>query len=207
MDIRIQLLVLFVALWIPICGSSLCSSQFPLLGAQEADSPGPEAKAADVYDEKANATDDIAAAVARAAKNHKRVLVVYGGNWCGWCVKLDEFFKKDRAVAKTLYYEYEVVKVDIGKFDKNMELVEKYGAQLKKDGVPYLTVLDDKGKAITNQNTGDLEEGDHHDRAKIEAFLKAQKLPPVDAEKALAKALKQASKDGRKVLLHLGAPW
>ncbi|HIG04701.1 MAG TPA: thioredoxin family protein, partial [Planctomycetes bacterium] len=122
MNIRIQLLVLFVALWIPICGSSLCSAQFSLLGAQQADSPDSKAKTADVYDEKANATDDIAAAVDRAAKNHKRVLVVYGGNWCGWCVKLDEFFKKDRSVARTLRYEYEVVKVDIGKFDKNMEL-------------------------------------------------------------------------------------
>jgi len=207
MNFRIQLLVLFIALWIPICGAPLGPSQCSLLGAQEADSPDQKAKAADVYDEKTNAGDDIAAAVVRAAKNHKRVLVVYGGNWCGWCVKLDEFFKKDRSVARTLRYEYEVVKVDIGKFDKNMELVEKYGAQLKKGGVPYLTVLDGTGKMITNQNTGDLEEGDHHDRAKVEAFLNAQKSPPVDAEKELAKALKQASKDGRKVLLHLGAPW
>ena len=145
MNFRIQLLVLFIALWIPICGAPLGPSQCSLLGAQEADSPDQKAKAADVYDEKTNAGDDIAAAVARAAKNHKRVLVVYGGNWCGWCVKLDEFFKKDRSVARTLRYEYEVVKVDIGKFDKNMELVEKYGAQLKKGGVPYLTVLDGTG--------------------------------------------------------------
>ncbi|PCJ13656.1 MAG: hypothetical protein COB10_05375 [Planctomycetota bacterium] len=160
-----------------------------------------------VYDVEADASADIAAALARAHKNNKRVLVVYGGNWCGWCVKLDEFFKKDRKVARTVRYEYEVVKVDIGRFDKNMSITEKYGAQLKKEGVPYITVLDGSGKVVANQNTGDLEEGDHHDSAKVETFLQAKKAPPQDAEKVLAGALEQAKKDGRKVLVHLGAPW
>jgi len=160
-----------------------------------------------VYDVKADASADIAAAVARAHKSDKRVLIVYGGNWCGWCVKLDAFFKKDRTVARTVRYEYEVVKVDVGRFDKNMDLAEKYGAELKKKGVPYLTVLDGEGKVITNQNTGDLEKDDHHDSAKVEAFLQAKKTPPKDAEVALAAALKLAQKDGRRVLVHLGAPW
>ncbi len=160
-----------------------------------------------VYDVNADAAADIAAAVARAGKDHKRVMVVFGGNWCGWCVKLDQFFKKDRLVARTVRYEYELVKVDIGHFDKNMSITEKYGAKLKKQGVPYITVLDGSGKVVANQNTGDLEEGDHHDSAKVEKFLQEQKAPPEDAEEVLAAALKQAKKDGRKVLLHLGAPW
>ncbi|MGE4615252.1 MAG: thioredoxin family protein [Planctomycetota bacterium] len=160
-----------------------------------------------VYDVNADAAADIAAAVARAGKDHKRVMVVFGGNWCGWCVKLDQFFKKDRTVARTVRYEYELVKVDIGHFDKNMSITEKYGAKLKKQGVPYITVLDGSGKVVANQNTGDLEEGDHHDSAKVEKFLQEQKAPPKDAEEVLAAALKQAKKDGRKVLLHLGAPW
>ena len=122
-------------------------------------------------------------------------------------MKLDEFFKKDRTVSRTIRYEYEVVKVDIGKFDKNIGLVDGYGAMIKKKGVPYITVLDGDGKVVAHQNTGDLEEGDHHDSVKVEKFLQAQKSPPVDAEQALATALKQASKDGRKILLHLGAPW
>ena len=78
---------------------------------------------------------------------------------------------------------------------------------MKKEGVPYLTVLDGEGQVVANQNTGDLEEGDHHDSAKVEAFLQAKKSAPQDAEKVLAAALGLAKKDGRKVLVHLGAPW
>ncbi|MAW76833.1 MAG: hypothetical protein CMJ95_05500 [Planctomycetes bacterium] len=178
----------------------------PVTG-QEPEAKKPEKQVIAVYDIEANASTDIAQAVARAKKNNKRVLVVYGGNWCGWCVKLDEFFKKDRTVARTVRYEYEVVKVDIGRFDKNIDIVNKYGAKMKKEGVPYLTVLDGEGQVVANQNTGDLEEGDHHDSAKVEAFLQAKKSAPQDAEKVLAAALGLAKKDGRKVLVHLGAPW
>ncbi len=178
----------------------------PVMG-QETEPSKPKKQVIAVYDVEANASADIEKAVARARKNNTRVLVVYGGNWCGWCVKLDEFFKKDRTVARTVRYEYELVKVDIGRFDKNIDIVNKYGASLKKKGVPYLTILDGNGAVVANQNTGDLEKDDHHDSAKVEAFLQSKKAPPQDAEKELAAALEQAKKDGRKVLVHLGAPW
>ena len=178
----------------------------PVMG-QETETGKPKKQVIAVYDVEANASADIEKAVARARKNNTRVLVVYGGNWCGWCIKLDEFFKKDRTVARTIRYEYELVKVDIGRFDKNIEIVDKYGASLKKEGVPYLTILDGDGTVVANQNTGDLEKDDHHDSAKVEAFLQSKKAPPQDAEKVLAAALDLAKKDGRKVLVHLGAPW
>ncbi|HIO66681.1 MAG TPA: thioredoxin family protein [Planctomycetes bacterium] len=165
-----------------------------------------EKEAKPVYDEAADASLDIANALARAKKDNKRVIVVYGGNWCGWCIKLDRVFKKG-AVGRTVRYEYEVVKVDIGHFDKNLEIVEKYGADLKKNGVPFLTVLSGDGKVIANQNTGDLEEGPAHDSEKVNAFLQSKKATPQDAEKQLASALAEAKLDGRKVLVHLGAPW
>ncbi|MGE4618250.1 MAG: thioredoxin family protein [Planctomycetota bacterium] len=192
-------ILVFLTMVVPVVG------QEPQ--AKKPQAQKPEKQVISVYDIEADASVDIAAAVARAKKDNKRVLVVYGGNWCGWCVKLDEFFKKDRTVARTVRYEYEVVKVDIGRFDKHMKIVEGYGAQLKKEGVPYLTVLDGAGKVVAHQNTGDLEKDDHHDSAKVEEFLQAKKAPPEDAEEVLAAALKQAKKDGRKVLLHLGAPW
>lgn len=178
----------------------------PVTG-QESEAKKPKKQVIAVYDVEADASVDIAQALIRAQKNNKRVLIVYGGNWCGWCIKLDEFFKKDRTAGRTLRYEYEVVKVDIGRFDKNIDLVEKYGASIKKEGVPYLTVLDGTGKVVANQNTGDLEKGDQHDSAKVESFLQAKKAPPRDAEKVLSSALEQAKKDGRKILVHLGAPW
>src|SRR5262245_5605221 len=103
-----------------------------------------------IYDEGADGAAQINAAIAKAKKNNRRVLIQWGANWCGWCHKLHDLFAADRDIKKTLNYEYDVVLVDVGKFDKNMELAAKYGAALKGNGIPYLTVLDGDGKIVTN---------------------------------------------------------
>lgn len=165
------------------------------------------AKAAKVYDEAADAKAQIEAAIRKAQRDHSRVLVMYGGNWCHWCIKLHDLFKSDTDIAKTLKYEYQLVIVDIGKFDKNMDIAGKYEADLKKNGVPFLTVLDGDGKVVTNQDTGSLEEGEKHDPKKVAAFLDKNKAPAVDAEAELKAALSKAASDGKRVFLHFGAPW
>jgi thioredoxin-related protein len=106
-----------------------------------------------VYNENADAKADIESALAAAKKENRRVLIQWGGNWCGWCILLHDCFKSDRDLAKTLKYEYDVVFVDIGKMEKNLELAEKYKAEFKNSGVPYLTVLDADGKVLANQQT------------------------------------------------------
>ena len=45
-----------------------------------------------------------------------------------------------------------------------------------KAGVPYLVVLDGDGKVLCNQETSSLEEGDHHDVKKVQAFLDTHPL-------------------------------
>ena len=166
----------------------------------------PEVRKA-IYDEKADARVEIASAIASAKKNNKRVLLVYGGNWCGWCHKLHDVFSKDAAIRKILLYEYNVVFVDIGRFDKHMDIVQRYGADIKKAGVPFLTVLAGDGKLLANQDTGSLEAGDQHDRGKVRQFLQKWVAPPVDAEKTLRDSLARATKEKKRVLVHLGAPW
>lgn len=162
---------------------------------------------ADIYDVNADAKADIAAALAKAKKENKRVLLQYGGNWCGWCHKLHKVFKENPQVARTLLYEYEVVMVDIGHSDKNQDLVEKYEAKIKESGVPYLTVLNAEGEVVANQNTGDVEEGDHHDVAKVDEFLTSHAAAPVSAETVLTEGIAQAKAEGKTAFVHLGAPW
>jgi len=159
-----------------------------------------------VYDESADAEKDLAAALERAAKNHKRVLVVYGANWCGWCIKLDKFSKSNREVSRKLRYEYEVVKVDIGGWDKNMDMAARYQANIR-EGVPYLTVLDGAGKVVTNLCTGELETGPAHDEKKVMAFLEKHQATAPDAEDVMAAAYQNAKETGRSLYVHLGAPW
>ena len=146
----------------------------PAPAATAAPSPAPAAKPSlpPVYDEAADAKADVAAAVAKAKKEKKRVLVTLGGNWCGWCRALDRTFTQDGKVAAELSKAYVPVKVDVGKMTKNLDLAASWGADPKK-GVPLLVVLDGKGKAVKVQETGALEAGKGHDPEKVIAFLKA----------------------------------
>ncbi len=173
--------------------------------------PAAKADKPRVYDEKADAKEQIAAAVARAKQQNRRVLVQWGGNWCGWCVKLHELYKSNREVAKELLYEYDVVYVDSVKDGKNMDLAKSYGADLATHGVPFLTVLDAKGAAVANQETAALEVNHKidggHDAGKLLAFLKANQAAYLPAQRILDDGVAQAKAAGKRVFLHFGAPW
>lgn len=170
-----------------------------------------------VYDEKADAKEQIAQALARAAKDNKRVLIQWGGNWCSWCIRLDALFKSDNKIAREILYEYELVHIDSGQNGKNVELAASYGADLKKHGYPFLTVLDAAGKAIANQETAALEVKDKtgesvgvaagHDPQAVLKFLQDHKAAYRVADDVLKQGLDQAKTSGKLGFVHFGAPW
>jgi thiol-disulfide isomerase/thioredoxin len=167
-----------------------------------------EAKEVPVYDEKADARADVAAAVARAGKENRRVLIQWGANWCGWCRLLHGTMATDKELRKELMYEYEVVRVDVGRFDKHMDFARELGAEFK--GIPYLTVLDAAGKALVQQNTEPFElagDGKGHDPAKLLEFLTKFQAPALEAAAVRDAALARAKAEGKRVFLHFGAPW
>lgn len=194
---------------------ALCSPG-TLAGTQPAAEPAQESAPAKqakppIYDEKADAKAAVEAAVSNARKNNRRVLIQWGANWCGWCHLLHEAMGADKDLKRELLYEYDVVLVDIGRFDRNMDLAASYSADLKASGVPFLTILDSSGKVITNQETGSLESKAagqaEHDRAAVLKFLKDHQASPRSAEAVLKDAISAAGTSGKKVFLHFGAPW
>jgi thiol-disulfide isomerase/thioredoxin len=162
-----------------------------------------------VYDESADGRKQIADALAKAKFAHKRVLIQWGANWCGWCIKLHELERADKEIARELLYEYEPIVIDIGQWNKHLDLGAKYDADIKAHGVPYLTVLDEDGKVVVNQDSSELEvpKSDHHDPAKVLGFLKANQAPQSDAEALLAAALARARTEEKRVLVHFSTPW
>ena len=172
----------------------------------------PAAPAAPVYDEKADAAKDIERALATAKLDHSRVLIQWGANWCGWCKMLHALTTGDQEIAKELRDQYVVVHVDVGRFDKHMAIAERYGADLKKNGLPFLTVLDENGAPVVNQETSSLEKPQGsdppgHDKAKVMAFLTKHQAPAVKADDLLAAGVAKAKAEGKLVFLHFGAPW
>ena len=108
----------------------------------------------DPYDESADAPEAVRAAVHQAAEAHVPVLVVFGANWCADCKVLDRAFKQG-AAAPLIAKHFKVVKVDVGRFNRNTELAESLGVPLKK-GIPTVAVLSPKGKTLYVTKAGEL---------------------------------------------------
>lgn len=78
-------------------------------------------------------------------------------------------------IAAIIKENYLVVLIDVDK-DHNADVVTRYGNPTR-FGLPVLVVLDADGTLLTTQDTGKLEQGDHHDPAKVLAFLQKWKPP------------------------------
>lgn len=133
----------------------------------------------DIYDVQAGGSAQIAAALSRAAAEHKRVIVDLGANWCIWCRRLHSTFEGDPAVSRALRKDFIVVMVDANTrrgVKRNAEVIARYGDPTS-HGIPVLVVLDSDGRQLATKDSGELEEGDAHSPAKITAFL-ASWAPP-----------------------------
>jgi len=117
--------------------------------------PEPSTPNPNLYADPKEAEPAIQSALAAAAKDRKRVILVFGGNWCYDCHVLDATFHS-KAIAPLVNANYHVVHVNIGDYDQNLDLADKYQVALKK-GVPCLAVLDPDGKLVFSQQNGEFE--------------------------------------------------
>ncbi|CAN5504096.1 hypothetical protein BH09PSE4_BH09PSE4_11700 [soil metagenome] len=101
------------------------------------------------YDEAANADRDVAAAKARAKRSGKKLLIDLGGNWCGDCRVLAAIMEVPE-LKTFLGKHYEIVSVDVGRFNKNMQVPGHYGISKLTGGVPALLVINPRTDRIVN---------------------------------------------------------
>ncbi len=158
----------------------LASILIPLAPWPSRSADGPPAARPALYDTAADGKDQIAAALKTAQAENKRVILKFGANWCGWCHKLSGLLKTNAELAQLVKDNYVLVLIDVDK-QHNADTVKKYDNPTK-HGLPVLVVLDTDGTPLTTQDTGKLEEGDHHDPAKVKTFLeKWRKAKPAKA--------------------------
>jgi thiol:disulfide interchange protein len=134
--------ILMLSLALAVAASGVCFSQ-----------AAPKKK--EIYSESADAHSEIKEALKKAAAEHKRVIVVFGANWCYDCHALDTAFHRSD-LAPILSANYEVVHVDIGKGEKNQDLMKQYEVPMKR-GIPGLAVLDADGTLVYSQKNGEFE--------------------------------------------------
>jgi len=129
----------------------------------------PTSKGADLYGDSADAHAEIKQALARAKVGHKRLLVVFGADWCYDCHVLDKAFHRPD-VAPTLDANFEVIHIDIGKGDLNQDLMKDYQVPMER-GIPAIAVLDDAGSLLFSQKGGEFESARSLGPDDILAFL------------------------------------
>ena len=122
-----------------------------------------------LYDSTANPKADIAAALKKAKAEKKRVILDFGGDWCGDCQVLDIYMHQSPNT-DLLDKHFVVVHVDIGRMDHNVEVAEKYKVPINK-GVPALAVLDANGKLLYSQENKEFENMRDMKSSDVTAFL------------------------------------
>ena len=129
------------------------------------------------YDPKRDPSADLKAAEAEAQQAHKHILVVAGGDWCIWCGYLDKFFADHGDVDALLKANYVPVKVNWSAQNHNSGFFAQYAFVGE---FPFFLVLDENGKLLKAQKTGELEKGQSYDPVKMAAFLNQWKpgVPP-----------------------------
>jgi thiol:disulfide interchange protein len=101
------------------------------------------------YDESANANAAVAAAFARARHSGKRVLIDLGGNWCGDCVVLANVMALPE-LKPFLAAHFEMVSVDVGRFNKNLQIPARFGIRTRLKGVPAILVVEPNGTTLVD---------------------------------------------------------
>jgi protein disulfide-isomerase len=126
-----------------------------------------------IFDEKANAHQEVASAIREASKTGKNIILDFGANWCGDCHALEARMQKPD-LAALIAKSFVVVNVDVGRFDKNLDLAQKYRIPLKK-GIPALAVLNPHGELLYAQDQGQFEDARHMSYEAIKAFFEQWK--------------------------------
>lgn len=131
-----------------------------------------------LYPADVNVQEEIAQTLSDASKEHKRVLLVFGANWCGDCYALDYGFHQP-SIEPLLNANFKVVHVDVGRYDKNLDLAKKYQVDLDK-GIPSLAVISPQGAVL--YSTAQFERARVMSEEDVIQFLNTWK-PPAAAHK------------------------
>lgn len=123
----------------------------------------------DIYPDPAQAKADLAVALKTAAQTHKRILLDFGGNWCGDCHVLDIYFHDEKNLP-LLESNFVLVHINIGRMDENVDIARQYEVPLER-GVPALAVLSDKGKLLYSQKKGEFEAMRRMESSSVTEFL------------------------------------
>lgn len=121
----------------------------------------------DQYDPRANPYRDLERGIDRASAENKRILIVVGGDWCGWCEVLDRHLANNADVRAAFERAFVIVKVNASPTNPNQAFLSGFP---RSEGYPDFFILDGNGAYLGRQPTGVLEDDRGYDRRRMLAF-------------------------------------
>ncbi len=106
------------------------------------------------YDESANAEQAIANAQKEASIAKKPLVIIFGANWCGDCQALSQSIEHGEYAIK-MAKEFQIVKVNVGNFDTNLDIAKAYGNPIQ-GGIPGAAFLSSDKKVLYVTKPGEL---------------------------------------------------
>lgn len=123
------------------------------------------------YHELEDADAKVKELLVQAKSENKNIILQVGGNWCIWCLRLNDFIQKTDELKNIVDKNYVYYHLNWSPKNKNEKFFAKYGNPGEKQGYPIFMVLDKNGKLIHIQETGSLEEGKGYSQEKVKAFF------------------------------------
>jgi thioredoxin 1 len=106
------------------------------------------------YEDPTEVRAGIEAAQAQAAREGKRVAIVFGADWCPDCYAFESSLKH-RLVAPIVQPAYVIIKVSVGNRNRNLALMEGYGMVVE-NGIPAVAILEPDGSLVAAQRNGEF---------------------------------------------------
>jgi thiol-disulfide isomerase/thioredoxin len=103
------------------------------------------------FDPKADAKAEVDAALVRAKTGNRMALIVMGANWCHDSRALAGWFAQPRFAAM-IVSRYELVYVDVGYKDRNIDIARRFGLKSIK-GTPTVMIVNGNGKLLNKKDS------------------------------------------------------
>lgn len=121
------------------------------------------------YPAAANAKADVRKALEQAKANHRPVLIFFGANWCEDCRALADSLKQPQNAA-LMANDFNVVKVNVGNFDHNLDLAKRFGDPIG-NGIPAAVLVSPGLKIVYSTKAGELSNARRMSAAGVHDFF------------------------------------
>jgi thiol-disulfide isomerase/thioredoxin len=101
------------------------------------------------YDPGANATAQVDAALKRARKSGKPLLIAFGANWCADCRVLAGVLDLPE-MRNWLAQHVELVAVSVGEFDRNLDIAARFSGGKRLPAIPAVFIVDARTGKLRN---------------------------------------------------------